>query len=137
MESGTAATTSPEGHPWPSHSRSLCWGCEPNLCRSAAVTRATQRGEILELLIAARGDWVPLPRITDCAAQYNARIFELRRLGFRIANRTKLVNGTKHSWFRLEPQTAPCASPEARKSEQAATNASFPQFGSLARERYG
>jgi hypothetical protein len=101
------------------------------------ASRATQRGEILELLIAASGDWVPLPKITDCAAQYNARIFELRRLGFRIANRTRLVSGTKHSWFRLEPQPAPCASPEARKSVQAANSASFPQFGSLAKESYG
>jgi len=101
------------------------------------VTRSKQRDQILGLLVAARGDWVPLPKITDCAAQYNARIFELRHLGFRIANRTKLVNGTKHSWFRLEPQMAPCASPEARKSEQAAIRASFPQFGSLAKESYG
>ena len=74
--------------------------------------RGTQRGMILDLLISARGDWVPLPKITDCAAQYNARIFELRRLGFRIKNRTKEVNGAKHSWFRLEsgptqPTTAP------------------------------
>ena len=65
-------------------------------------SRATQRGKILALLIAARGDWVPLPEITECAAQYNARIFELRRLGFRIKNRTQDVNGVRHSWFRLE-----------------------------------
>lgn len=100
------------------------------------MTRATQRGEILGLLIAARGEWVPLATITDCAAQYNARIFELRRLGFRIANRTRLVNGTKHSWFRLELQTPTAASPKEKKSVEAAT-ASFPQFGSLARESYG
>jgi hypothetical protein len=101
------------------------------------VTRAKQRDQILGLLIAARGDWVPLPKITARAAQYNARIFELRRLGFSITNRTRLVNGTKHSWFRLEPQTAPCASLEARKLVQPTTTASFPQFGSLARESYG
>jgi hypothetical protein len=63
--------------------------------------RATQRGRILELLIAARGDWVPLPKITECAAQYNARIHTLRRLGFRIENRTKEVAGVRYSWFRL------------------------------------
>jgi hypothetical protein len=64
-------------------------------------SRVTQRGKILELLIAARGDWVSLPKIADCAAQYNARIFELRRLGLRIENRTKEVDGVRHSWFRL------------------------------------
>lgn len=68
-------------------------------------SRATQRGRILELLIAARGEWVPLPKIAACAAQYNARIFELRRLGFRIQNRTSDTERTtgcpRHSWYRL------------------------------------
>jgi hypothetical protein len=63
----------------------------------------TQRGEILGLLIKAHGDWVPLPQIMACAAQYNARVFELRRLGFGIENRTEIdvETGQKHSWFRL------------------------------------
>lgn len=60
-----------------------------------------QRGKIMELLKAADGSWVSLPEIMDCAAQYNARIFELRRLGFRIENRTKEIAGVRHSWFRL------------------------------------
>jgi hypothetical protein len=99
------------------------------------VTRAKQRDQILGLLIAARGDWVPLPKITDCAAQYNARIFELRRLGFRIANRTRLVNGTKHSWFRLELQPATATSPQERQPAPPTTAYPFPEFGSLAPER--
>ncbi len=69
----------------------------------------TQRGEILALLIKARGDWVPLPQILACAAQYNARVFELRRLGFDIENRTETdpQTGARHSWFRLVPSTKP------------------------------
>lgn len=63
--------------------------------------KGTQRGRILELLISARGDWVPLPKITECAAQYNSRIHELRHLGFLIENRTKEIDGVRHSWFRL------------------------------------
>jgi hypothetical protein len=70
-------------------------------------SRAIQRSRILDLLIAARGEWVPLPKIADIAAQYNARIYELRRLGFRIKNRTQDLNGTRHSWFRLEPGLIP------------------------------
>jgi hypothetical protein len=97
-------------------------------------TRATQRGRILELLIAARGEWVPLPRIAGRAAQYNARIFELRRLGFRIANRTKDVNGTRPSWFRLESDLRQAKPRELFSSASAATPASFPEFGSLAPE---
>ena len=68
----------------------------------------TQRGEILALLIKARGDWVPLPEIMACAAQYNARVFELRRLGFSVENRTDTIDGVRHSWFRLaasKPET--------------------------------
>jgi hypothetical protein len=70
---------------------------------SGLSTKQTQRAAILNLLISARGGWVPLPKITDCAAQYNARIFELRNLGFQIKNRTEVVEGARHSWFRLEP----------------------------------
>jgi len=71
--------------------------------------RGTQRGKILDLLISAHGDWVPLPKITEYAAQYNARIYELRRLGFRIVNRTEDLDGVRHSWFRLESNPASLA----------------------------
>ena len=101
------------------------------------MTRAKQRDQILGLLIAARGDWVPLPKITARAAQYNARIFELRHLGFRIANRTRLVNGTKHSWFRLEPRPTTATGQRPRGSVEPAALGSFPQFGSLVKESYG
>lgn len=70
----------------------------------------SQRAKILALLIAARGGEVPLPEIIAIAAQYNARIHELRRLGFRISSRTKIVNSERHSWLRLELQPAKSAS---------------------------
>ena len=66
-----------------------------------------QRAKILALLIAARGGEVPLPEIRACAAQYNTRIFELRRAGYRIPPpRVETVNGHRHTWYRLE-RTAP------------------------------
>ena len=71
------------------------------MSRPAPESSSTQRGRILRLLIEARGREVPLQEIAACAAQYNARVFELRRLGFRIENRTKEVSGVKQSWFRL------------------------------------
>jgi len=62
--------------------------------------RATQRSRILAVLIEARGDWVSLPAILELGiAQYGARIFELRRLGFQIENRRQ----GEHSAFRLVP----------------------------------
>jgi hypothetical protein len=68
------------------------------------VNRKTQRAAILRLLVEARNSWVPLPEIMALEiAQYNARIFELRRLGFTIENRTETDprTGSRQSWFRL------------------------------------
>jgi hypothetical protein len=84
-------------------------------------SKATQRTRILALLTSARGDWVPLPQITACAAQYNARVYELRRLGFKIVNRTRDVDGVRHSWFRLEsgpvaPSPAKLQAPHVQES---------------------
>jgi hypothetical protein len=62
---------------------------------SQADSRQTQRGRILALLVTARGGWVALPALG--VAQYNSRVLELRRLGFRIENRRE----AKRSWFRL------------------------------------
>jgi hypothetical protein len=69
--------------------------------------------EILRLLIDARGGRVLLPEIMACAAQYNARILELRRMRFNIENRTERVDGARHSWLRLisSPPHAPKPAP--------------------------
>ena len=76
----------------------------------------TQRSAILRLLLDAKGAWVPLPDIMECAAQYNARIFELRKQGFNIENRTQMVGDVRHSWFRLiASPKAPEAKPEPPK----------------------
>ena len=63
----------------------------------------TQRARLLQLLIEARGCEVPLPQILDLKiSQYGSRILELRRLGFRITNRTEIISGVVRSYFRLE-----------------------------------
>jgi hypothetical protein len=68
------------------------------------MNRKTQRAAILRLLLDAKGGWVPLPEIMRCAAQYNSRIFELRRLGFTVENRTERDgSGNVLSWYRLVP----------------------------------
>jgi hypothetical protein len=64
--------------------------------------RAIQRERILTLLRSARGAWVPLPEILALAiAQYNARIFELRKRGINVENRTETIEGVRRSWYRL------------------------------------
>jgi hypothetical protein len=89
--------------------------------QSAACARPpnakTQRGRILRRLIDARGAWVPLPEIMACAAQYNARVLELRRVGFRIENRIEHIDGERHSWFRLKRGAAPGVSGERALSD--------------------
>jgi len=84
------------------------------MTRPAPESSNSQRSRILNLLIAARGGEVGLPEISSLAAQYNARLFELRRLGFTIVNRTEERDGVRRSWFRLvsgpvqvEPSTPP------------------------------
>lgn len=103
------------------------------------TSRASQRERILELLVAAHGNWVPLPSVQACGAQYNARVFELRRLGFRITNRIPEVNGQRHSWFKLE--SVPTREPGPLKTDRGdvtlPTPGKFPQFGCLEPERCG
>ena len=63
----------------------------------------TQEREI-ELLFKHRpGEWISLPEIMRHAAQYNARIHELRQSGMCIQNKKEKVNGEWHSWYRYMP----------------------------------
>jgi hypothetical protein len=78
----------------------------PRSVNNPPLQSKTQRADILRVLLAARGAWVPLPEIMACAAQYNARVFELRRMGFDVENRTECADGARHSWFRLVNSTA-------------------------------
>lgn len=90
---------------------------------SALPNAKTQRGEILALLVKARGEWVGLPEVMKCAAQYNARIYELRRTGFNIENRSETdpETGARHSWFRLRnvSEQAAAAQHQPSRFEQA------------------
>ena len=68
-----------------------------------------QKERILAELRRAKGGEVPLyaimcPPHSDggSIAQYNARIFELRKEGHEITNRRRTINGVTCSWFRLE-----------------------------------
>lgn len=68
------------------------------------------------MLRSAHGAWVPLPEILALGiAQYNARIWELRKRGLNIENRTEIVDGVRHSWFRLIPIDAPKSAQPAPK----------------------
>jgi hypothetical protein len=97
--------------------------------------RNTQRDKLLELLRSRAGQWVSLPEILELGfAQFGARIFELRRLGFPILNRTERINGQKHSWYRLEstPRIEPTKTGPAGVVR--VNTCSFPEFGTMAPE---
>ena len=66
--------------------------------------RCNQRERILGLLKEREDEWIPLYEITSLAAQYSARIHELRAAGHQIENRTEHRDGQVLSWFRLAPQ---------------------------------
>jgi hypothetical protein len=70
------------------------------------LQRSTQSEKIENYLWERFGQWVPLPEILPLAAQYSARICELRRKlkskGYEIQNKTeRQPDGSLHSWFRV------------------------------------
>jgi hypothetical protein len=73
------------------------------IATSASSSYKTQRDRVLELLIRAKGGWVPLPEILALhIAQYNSRVHELRKLGYAIQSRQERRDGRVHSFFRLD-----------------------------------
>jgi hypothetical protein len=64
--------------------------------------RQSQRAKILGTLIAAGSGEVPSLELSRISLQYNARLLELRRLGFRIVSRTERRRGVIQGFFHLE-----------------------------------
>jgi len=63
-----------------------------------------QQSRILKLLQDCSPHRAPLPDILALGiAQYNARIKELRDLGYDVRNETEWHDGIRFSWFRLVP----------------------------------
>jgi Helix-turn-helix domain len=94
-------------------------------------TRPRQRDRLLALLKSRAPDLVSLPDIIALGiAQYNARIFELRRLGHHIESKQK---GSR-SWFRLVTASAPSPVPESRPVRETPAKAES-LFGDLSPDR--
>ncbi len=69
---------------------------------TSTAQRQTQRAKILEALITAGGGEVPSVELSRISLQYNARLLELRRFGFRIVSRTERREGATQGFFHLE-----------------------------------
>lgn len=59
-----------------------------------------QREKIKKLFEERPDTWIPLHEFLEIAAQYGARILELRRRGMNIENKTRHLEGRTLSWFR-------------------------------------
>jgi hypothetical protein len=92
--------------------------------RTEGSHHCTQTAQIVDLLRSRNGEWVPLPEILALGiAQYNARIYTGRHeLGLRIENRTQVIDGVRHSWFRL-------GADRALERVEASTPPPFAQMG--------
>jgi hypothetical protein len=105
------------------------------MTRPAPESSSSQRARILRLLIEARGGWVPSPEIAACAQQYNSRVFDLRRLGFRIENCTEEIDGARHSWFRLVPTSSAAPAAAAERADVVSPQTIPPNGNSDPREQ--
>ena len=65
------------------------------------MTFKGQKLELLNALLASRGEWVPAFALSRIALQYSARIKELRDTGYKIENKTERVGRQVHGAFRL------------------------------------
>lgn len=111
------------------------------------MNRATQRELILSMFQRANRAEVPLTAILQLKiSQFGARIFELRREGYVIKNRTEHINGAVHSWYRLESSPNEIAGKSLRDNarqinrdspiEQLTPTGLFPEFGVEQTTRY-
>ena len=81
------------------------------MLESNKYRKTIQSEAILALLRSSHGAWVPLPEILALGiAQYNARIWECRKRGLNIENRTETIDGVRRSWFRVVELKPPPAS---------------------------
>jgi hypothetical protein len=96
--------------------------------------RKSQEQRILWLLEAAWPNWVPSPELCRVSLQYSSRIFSLRRKGWLIQNRVRIVGGVRHGEFRLGTVPVP-SSKELRQRHEPPTVKAGTLFGDIAPDR--
>lgn len=89
--------------------------------------RKTQETRILWTLEAAWPAWVPSPHLSRISLQYNARIFSLRRRGWLIENRVRIVDGVRHGEFRLGSKPIPRNAELRRGAGPPVSDSLFPE----------
>jgi hypothetical protein len=104
--------------------------------RQHSTNSHTQERKILWMLQAAWPNWTPAPELAKISLQYGRAIHSLRRRGWQIANRVRIVDGSKHGEFRLGPSPVACEL-RARKQPPGPATDTKPQtlFGDVRRYR--
>jgi len=107
--------------------------------RLGLENRPTQTERLVTLLRKRSPSWVPLAEILNLRiSQYGARLYQARHeWGLNIENRVEIVEGEKHSFFRLVSRPATATRRQEQDLVTPATSGSFPEFGTLAPESYG
>ena len=101
--------------------------------------RPSQTARIVNLLRSRSPQWVSLPEILNLRiSQYSARIHQARhQWGLPIENRTEIVGGEKHSWFRLVEPSKPGSIRKSNSGPSIPLRQPTSLFGEeLAPERY-
>jgi hypothetical protein len=93
----------------------------------------SQENRILNLLHSAWPSWTPAPVLARVSLQYNARVFSLRRKGWKISNRVTIVDGQRHGEFRLGTAPVP-SSKELRPRQEPPAPEAATLFGDLTPE---
>jgi hypothetical protein len=106
--------------------------------RGSSDSKKTHEDRILLRLEADWPSWTPAPALAEISLQYGARVLSLRRKGWLIQNRVRIVGGVRHGEFRLG--SAPVSSSrELRQLHTAAASSKQePEeslFGPLAPDR--
>jgi hypothetical protein len=96
----------------------------------------TQEQRILWALQAAFPWWVPAPALGRISLQYGARVHSLRRKGWLIVNRVRIVDGQRHGEFRLGTAAVP-PSKELRQHPTLPAEQTGSLFPDLAPETMG
>ena len=94
-----------------------------------------QEDRILWQLQAAWPNWVPAPLLSRTSLQYGRAIHSLRRQGWQVVNRVRLVDGVRHGEFRLESARVPWSRARKENPAPATTPRAETLFGNLTKYR--
>jgi hypothetical protein len=96
-------------------------------------SRSSQETRILWLLQSSWPNEVPSPELAKISLQYGSRIFSLRKQGWLISNRARIVKGIRYGEFRLG--AAPIRSNQELRQAKSEVSKQAGLFGDISPDR--